>query len=560
MLDVSVWEIFERIATEHPDREIVVTSSSRFTYGTIHDRAVAIGGFLHAHGIGCNVERDRLAGHESGQDHVGLLIGNRPEYLEAMFGAIRARAAPVNLNYRYTSTELIQLLNTAQVTALIYETDLAPIVAEALRALPPMKALIEVGGSVPVIDGAVCYESAATSKPLVLPAAPRPDDLIVACTGGTTGLPKAVLWRQGDLLAAMIGNPHTITNGPVETLDDLVAASRRTPLRVLMGPPLMHFSGFGTCLMLMTIGGVTLMAEPERGLDPVSFWQMIERERVQMATVVGDAFGRPLLKELRRTAYDTSSLRAILNGGAAMSDDVKRGLYDALGGRVAISDGVGSTEGGIQGRTQWKGKAQAAIYKPGPTTRLLSADRLSFLSPAEQEIGWLATCGRVPLGYLGEFERTAQTFPMVEGIRVSVPGDRARWRNDGTLNLLGRDSNTINSGGEKIFVEEVERALVSHDMILDAIVVGRPSTRWGQEVVALVVPVDANAFDPQKVLLHAATKIARYKLPKAMLPVADIMRTAVGKPDYVWAASIALNAARPVLSPKCRTTGEPTNV
>jgi 3-oxocholest-4-en-26-oate---CoA ligase len=539
MLDISVWEIFDPIVAEYPDREIIVSSDVRRTYSEFRERAVRLAAYFHAREIGCHVERADLARHESGQDHVGILMGNRPEYMEAVMGALRARAAPVNLNYRYTAAELAKLLDTAKVNVLVYESDLAPTVAEALAGRE-MKALVEVGGNAStLLTGAIAFESIVSSGPATPPpVAPSPDDLFVACTGGTTGMPKGVLWRQGDLLAAVIGNPHTITNGPADTVDDLIAASRRSPLRMLLGPPLMHFSGFGTSIMLMTIGGVTILTDPPRGLDPAKFWQTVEREKVRIVTVVGDAFGRPLLDELRKGHYDTGALLAMFNGGAAMSNAVKEGLYQALG-KIVISDGVGSTEGGMQGRAVWRGGGQAAVYQPGPSTALLSADRSRLLARNENELGWLGTSGRVPLGYLGEARKTSETFPVIDGKRYSIPGDRARWRSDGEFDMLGRDSVTINSGGEKVFAEEVQRAIETHPAIAEAIVVGRPSERWGQEVVALVVVNPGTAIDHRAVVDHAASTLARYKLPKALIEVEAIARTAMGKPDYVWAKAVA---------------------
>lgn len=545
-MDVPIWAVFDPMVAEYPDREIIVSSRVRRTYSQFRDRAVRLASFFHSRAIGCHTERAGLAGHESGQDHVGVLMGNRPEYMEAVMGALRARSAPVNLNYRYTAAELAQLFETARVNVLVYEADLGSLVAEAVAGRE-MKALVEVGGCAePALAGAIPFESIVGSGPAIPPpVAPSPDDLLVACTGGTTGLPKGVLWRQGDFLSAVIGNPHTITNGPANSIEDLIAASRRSPLKMLLGPPLMHFSGFGSSIMLMTIGGTTVLADPPRGLNPASFWQTVQREKVRIVSVVGDAFGRPLLEELRSGSYDTSSLLAVFNGGAAMSNSIKEGLYQTLG-KIVISDGVGSTEGGMQGRSVWKGEGQATAYQPGQSTALLSADRSRLLAPGEPELGWLGTTGRVPLGYLGEAARTVESFPVINGIRYSIPGDRARWRPDGRIDILGRDSMTINSGGEKVFAEEVQRAIETHPSVEEAIVVGRPSQRWGQEVVALVVAAPNATLDHRAIVAHAATALARYKLPKALIEVEAIAKTAMGKPDYVWAKQIAASTASPI--------------
>jgi acyl-CoA synthetase (AMP-forming)/AMP-acid ligase II len=287
------------------------------------------------------------------------------------------------------------------------------------------------------------------------------------------------------------------------------------------------------------MGGAIILADPPRGMNPQSIWSMVERERARFLTVVGDAFGRPLLETFRSCRYDASSLRAILNGGAAMSPDVKRGLHEAFDGKVAITDGVGSTEGGIQARTRWTGSEQPATFAAAAQTRLLNAAKTAVLQPGDGEIGWLATAGRVPLGYLGEQQRTRETFPVIDGARCAVPGDRARWIDAERIELLGRDSTTINSGGEKIFSEEVERALLRHCSVREAIVVGRPSLRWGEEAIALVALHPGFALDQAAILASAGEALARYKLPKAILRVDEVRKTAVGKPDLVWARGLA---------------------
>lgn len=547
MLDCSFWEVFERIVAAHAARDFIISPRSRSTYRETCDRALRIAGFLQSQGLGLRTDRARLEGHESGQDHLGILSGNGAEYLELMFGAMRGRLAPVNLNYRYTALELAQVLQTSDVKVLAYDADLSEVVEGALARAPSVRLLIEIGGAdAPNIAGAYRFEDIAKYAGPHPACAPSSDDLVVSCTGGTTGLPKAVLWRQGDLLAAMIGNPHTITNQQISSVDDLVESARRPQLRMLIGPPLMHFSGFGTAMMLATLGAAIIFADPPRGISPASVWHMVEREKVRFLSVVGDAFGRPLLEELRRGRYDLSSLRAILNGGAAMSVEVKQALHEAFGGKVAVTDGVGSTEGGIQARTRWDGSERPAVFSMSPQTRVLAEDKSCTLAPGDPTIGWLATAGRVPLGYLGDAMRTHDTFPTIDGKRFAIPGDRARWLNDTEIELLGRDAATINTGGEKVFSEEVERAVMRHPSVREALVVGRPSARWGQEVVALVALHAGEVLEAAAILSEAAKVLARYKLPKAILQVQEVPRTAVGKPDIAWARRFAAEHAQKV--------------
>lgn len=542
MEDLSFWQVLDAMASAHGNREYLVSPHVRRTYAEVRDRALNLAGNLAAHGCGCQRERDVLQPFESGQDHVGLLSGNRPEYIEAMFGALRARCAPVNLNYRYVASELNQVMRTARVTALFYERDLADTVRAAIADLPPMKMLVEIGGDgTPAIDGAIAYEQAALPSNVV-PPDPRPEDLCVACTGGTTGLPKAVLWRQCDLFAGMAGDTHTVTQQPIATLDDLVRFANEVNLKSLVCQPLMHFAGFGNSVLLASAGATMCIPEPGKGFDPSKALSMVEAERVARLGMVGDAFARPLIAELKRHQYDLSSLRVVSSGGAALTPGVKAELARVLGSAVAIREGMGSSEGGLQGGNSWTGNDEAGVFDPAPRMRLLSADRSRELGRDEREHGWLSTVDRVPLGYLNEPGRTAETFPVIDGRRYSIPGDRAQWRDDGKIKLLGRDSLTINTGGEKVFSEEVEEVIRRDPRVDDVLVVGRASERWGQEVVALIVPNGGAAIDRESINREAAGSLARYKLPKEVFIVPAIERTAAGKPDYSWARALVTDA------------------
>ena len=305
-------------------------------------------------------------------------------------------------------------------------------------------------------------------------------------------------------------------------------------MRMLVGPPLMHGAAQWASFMNLTAGNTIVFPREVHRMDPADMWQTVERERVTTVTIVGDAFARPLLEELERTTYDTKSLFAIGSGGAPLSTACKEAFIDKLG--VMVVDAIGSSETGAQGSNPaTKGNVTTGRFTPGPGACVVSAGLDRKLEPGDDEMGWFAQTGRVPLGYLGDAEKTAKTFPVIDGVRYSVPGDRARYLPDGVIDVLGRDSVTINSGGEKIFAEEVENALKLHPDVYDAVCCGRPSERWGQEVVAIVRLRENAAATEADLTAEAARHIARYKLPKVYVFRDEIVRSPSGKADYRWA-------------------------
>jgi fatty-acyl-CoA synthase len=292
----------------------------------------------------------------------------------------------------------------------------------------------------------------------------------------------------------------------------------------------------------MTMGATVVFPSNTQSLDPVDVWRTVERERVIGMSVVGDAMARPIVDELERGTYDTSSLLAFGSGGATMSVGTKERLVAMLPS-VVISDVAGASETGVQmGVASGAGSVSTGTFTPGPGTVVVNADLTAILSPGSQETGWLAQRGAVPLGYLGDADKTARTFPVIDGERYAVPGDRARAREDGQIELLGRDSVTINSGGEKIFAEEVEQAIIKHPAVADVVVAGRPSERWGEEVVALVQLAEGRSASPEELLEEAKRHLAKYKLPKAIAFLPAIVRSPAGKADYRWARAQALDA------------------
>jgi 3-oxocholest-4-en-26-oate---CoA ligase len=329
----------------------------------------------------------------------------------------------------------------------------------------------------------------------------------------------------------------------IENTDHLLA--RVLPgegVRVMSIPPLMHGAAQWASFYYMTMGGTLVFPANTRTMDPVDVWQTVEREKVIGLSVVGDAMARPLVEELERGNYDTSGFMAFGSGGASMSEGMKTRLLAQMP-HILISDVAGASETGAQmGTNSTSGSVSTGRFVPGPGATVVSEDLSRELTPGEDDLGWLAQKGAVPLGYLGDAEKSARTFPVIAGVRFSVPGDRARYLADGEIELLGRDSVTINSGGEKIFAEEVEQAIISHPAVADVVVAGRPSERWGQEVVAIVQLVEGGTATEEDLLAEAGTHVARYKLPKAFLFLPDIVRSPSGKADYRWAKERALEA------------------
>jgi fatty-acyl-CoA synthase len=528
--------VLDAITADRPDAEALVFRDRRLTRADIAAHTNRLADHLASAGLGCRTERDALAGHETGQDHMAIYMHNRVEYLESMLGAWKARVAPFNVNYRYVAEELRYLLTDAGASAIVVQSTFAPTLAAVLPDLPRLRVLLQVPDESghPLLPGAVWYDDALAAASPVPPAVPTsPDDLYIIYTGGTTGMPKGVLWRNGDAMIECFGGSPT-----ARTVAEFVAEAA-VGMRALVTPPFMHGAGHWVALRVWLGGGVVHLLDHPEHLDPADAWGIVERERIESMLIVGDAFARPLVDELDRRRYDLSSLNVVLSGGAALSVGLKRELLAHLP-TILLVDGLGSSEAGGQlSHVSAGAEVATGSFPPRDGTHVLSADLRRVLEPGDEEIGWLAKRGRLALGYLHDAAKTAQTYPVVDGVRYVIPGDRARIHADGAIELQGRDAVTINSGGEKIFAEEVEMAVKAHPGVYDCVVAGRPSTQWGSEVVAIVQRRDGVDVTAESLLREAALHIARYKLPKGIVFVDEIVRSPSGKADYRWARQVA---------------------
>jgi 3-oxocholest-4-en-26-oate---CoA ligase len=540
--------VFAEVAAAVPDATLLVWRDRRFTYSQMDARVDAVAYYLAGSGLGCHTERGALAGHESGQDHLGIYLRNGNEYLETMVASYRARVAPFNVSFRYVEDELIHLLNDAKTKALVYAAEFAPRV-EAIRAqVPTLQILIQVGDESgnALLPDAVDYESVVTTPaPAAGMPTPSPDDLYILYTGGTTGLPKGVLWRQHDIFISSMGGRPFGRDHAFASYAEIAEQARNAAgsMSLLMIPPFMHGAAQWAAYYVITMGGRLVIPDDVDRMRPDKILRLAERERVMSLPIVGDAVARPLLDEIEKGDYDLSGLFVISNGAAPLTPSVRTRLVAALP-HATVTDSVGSSETGAQMSAGGSNEDSfaAPAFTPLPDTSVVSDDLSRVLDPGEGE-GWLARRNLIPLGYLGDQAKTARTFPRIGSTRWSVPGDRARLLADGNIELLGRDSVTINSGGEKIFAEEVERAIAGHPAIYDVVVVGRPSERWGSEVVAVVQLVEDIVVTDDDLVEEARKHIASYKLPKAIVRRPAILRSPAGKADYRWAKAAALDEA-----------------
>ncbi len=528
MASYNLADLFESVVDAVPDREVLVVGDRRLTYAGLDVRANRLANHLAGAGIGPG-------------DHVGLQLLNGTEYLEGMLACFKLRAVPINVNYRYVEGELRHLFADADLRALIHHRQFAATVDAVLPDVPRLGVLLEVMDDSDAAAGAARadYEDALAAAAPDRPddGARSGDDHYIVYTGGTTGLPKGVVWRHEDIFFAAMGG------GDVLRMDNYVTAPDELPGRLqdnsivaLPTPPLMHASAHWLAFHQLYTGG-KIVFPPYGRFDASTVWQLVEDESVFMLVIVGDAMAKPLVDALAANpdTWNTESLWVIGSGGAILSQANRDRITDLLPNRM-IADGLGSSETGTIGSKRGQG---GATFLLNDQTAVLDDDHNPV---GAGQTGMLARQGHIPLGYWGDEAKTARTFVHHGGKRWVLPGDLARVEDDGSVTLLGRGSTSINTGGEKVFPEEVESAIKAHPGVQDVLVVGLPDERWGQKVVAVVQPLGPGAPDLDALRDHCRTHIASYKLPRDLVIVDEVQRSPAGKADYKWAKQAAASA------------------
>ncbi|PHR21788.1 MAG: acyl-CoA synthetase [Sphingopyxis sp.] len=533
-------DIWENIAQAIPDKPAIVDGDKRYSWAEYEDRAARVAQVLTDHGLKQGAK-------------LSVYAYNSAEYLETQFGAFKARICPVNVNYRYLEAELTHVINNSDSEALVYQAQFAPRVAAIRDQLDQIKLFLEIDdGSGEHLDGAVAYEEALQAAEPMPVIERSDDDLYMLYTGGTTGMPKGVMYDHKTFASRLLAKgfemrmmePPTDASGfgPLaRQLHELGATPRAIP-----ACPLMHGTGMWIGAMIPhSLGGCVILFNNSH-FDPAALWQLAEDEKVTDITIVGDVFAKPMLAALDDAKaagqlYDLSSLLMMGSSGVMWSTEVKRGLLSHLP-QMAIVDSMGSTEGSMGTAITTVaniGEDQTAKFELNPTTRVLTEDGKP-VAPGSGEMGLICNGGMVPLGYYKDEAKSAATFKTFDGVRYSIPGDFATVEADGSITLLGRGSACINSGGEKIFPEEVEEALKTHESVYDCLVVGLPDDRFGQKVTAILSMANGARFDEAALAEHVRTKLAAYKAPRAFVLVDTVPRAANGKAGYKAAREIAL--------------------
>ncbi len=524
-MEFNLADLFENAVDHFGDRDYLVAGSARRTYAEMDARANRLAHHLAAEGIGPG-------------DHVGIYGVNSVEWIETLWAVFKLRAVWININYRYVEDELAYLFGNAHLAALVHDGTFADRVDGVADHLAELRHRLVIGGD---------YDDALAAQSPERDFGPRSGgDRYIVYTGGTTGPPKGVVWRHDDVVFALGGGIDLLTGTTAQAPEDLAERGEAMGIQLTFLPmaPLMH-GATQWAVMGQSFVGHKVVLMPR--FDPHEAWRLVEAEGANSLMITGDAMGRPLIEALDDSpskARDLSSMLSLSSTAAVFSPSVKDQFLDRFPDLV-MTDAIGSSEGGANGIVVVR-KGKTAMHG-GPTVTPVAGtavlgDDLRPVEPGSGVIGRVARSGHIPLEYLGDPAKTAGMFVALDGTRYVIPGDLARVEADGSMTLLGRGSQSINSGGEKIFPEEVEAAVKSHPEVYDALVVGVPDDRWGQRVAAVVQPREGAEPSLESVQAHCRTKLAGYKVPRELHVVELVERSPSGKPDYPWAKRVATGA------------------
>ena len=536
MLDESWATLWEALADAQPDHRAVVIGEHALTWRELDERASRLAGFMSSSGIGSG-------------DKVGQLMYNCPEYLESAYASFKVRASTVNVNYRYKAPEIVHVLSDSGARALVYHSVFRDVVDEARRSLPRLDVLIEVGDDGDTLPNARRYVDVLLADPM--PRVERSgSDSLLLYTGGTTGLPKGVVWSHRSLFGALAFTGYAslgldVPETPVEVARVAVELTKtgRGPVN-MTAPPLMHGTAMFLAFSTFVLGGTVVLLSGRR-FDPAELLRLVERERVSQVSIVGDAFARPIIAELERAEtegrpYDLTSLSRIVSTGATLSSESKRALMRRASGAVVL-DMIGASEGGpfaVSMTAPGQDPSDTARFTATPATVLFDDTTWERIPFGSGRPGVLAAAGPMPDGYFGDPTRTAHTFREIDGVRYSVPGDYATIDADGTVHLLGRGSVCINTGGEKVYPEEVEVAARGHVEVVDCVAIGAPDPRYGEVVALVVARRPGSNVTEESIVAHVKSTIADYKAPRRVVFVDEVYRSPSGKADYRWARDV----------------------
>lgn len=533
MHGLNLADCLDVVAELHPGAEALVQGQRILTWAEIERRAANIAAWM----------KQRGASHGA---KVAVYTYNHPAYMEACYAAMKAALVPVNVNYRYREEELHYLLDNADAEIVVVHRDFLDVLARVLPQLPRLRGVLvvpDLGGEASAPAGAAGFEDIADQahEPVAVPRSG--DDYLFLYTGGTTGMPKGVMWRQADLYRRLAGGGLF---PPPPDMDAFRAFAADPPmrLRTMIGPPLMHGTGWFTAIIAWLGGGTVILTDDPRHFDPAAFLATIERSKPTTITIVGDSFGKPLLRELDKgeRSYDLGSINIVTSSGVMWSEETKTGLLRHLPQAMLI-DAFSSSEAVGMGLsvTTAAGVVQTGRFQLSDTTKLFN-EKLELLETAPGVKGLVGVGGPQPVGYYKDPEKSARTFITVADARYSVPGDWAQVNDDGkTLTLLGRGSVCINTGGEKVFPEEVEEVIKRYPGVKDVVVVGVPDERFGEAITAVVSNLSA-PVDDTALVAFVKQHLAGYKAPKHVVVVAEVYRSPSGKADYQRTRQTALQA------------------